>query len=85
MLPLNSVTLTGTATDNTAVGNVELSVQDYTTGLWWNSQDSSWEAAKTYSMASYTANTAPATSVSWRFVFPGVSPQGRYVVGGPHA
>ena len=80
VLPLNSVTLTGTAADNSAVGNVELAVQDYTSGLYWNSQNSSWEAAKTYSMASYTANTAPATSVSWRFVFPGVKPQGRYVV-----
>ena len=79
VLPLSSVTLTGTATDNTAVGNVELSVKDYTTGLWWNSQNSSWEATQTYSMASYTATTAPATSVNWRFVFPGVSPQGRYL------
>ncbi|MET0524343.1 MAG: Ig-like domain-containing protein, partial [Nocardioides sp.] len=79
VLPLNSVTMTGTAADNTAVGNVEVSVQNYTTGLWWNSANASWESAKTYSLASYTANTAPATTVNWRFVFPGVSPQGRYL------
>ncbi len=79
VLPLNSVTLTGTAADNVSVGTVEVSVQNADTGLWWDSSDSSWEATKTYSLASYTANTAPATSVNWRFVFPGVARQGRYL------
>ncbi len=79
VLPLASVTLTGTAADNTSVGNVELSVQDATTGLWWDSSDSSWKTTKSYSLASYTATTAPATSVTWKFVFPGVAKQGRYL------
>ena len=60
VLPLNSVTLTGTATDTgtnaSGVGNVEISVQDYKTGKWWDSTDSSWETDKTYSMASYVAS-----------------------------
>lgn len=80
VLPLGPVTLTGTATDNTGVGSVELTVQDYTTGLYWNSQNSAWEVGKTSSMASYTSNTSPVTNASWRFVFPAVSRQGRYVV-----
>lgn len=79
VLPLDSVTMTGTATDNSAVGNVEISVQDADTGLWWDSSDAAWETTQTYSLASYTATSAPATSVSWRFVFPGVSQQGRYL------
>lgn len=79
VLPLASVTLTGTAADNQSVGNVELSVQDADTGLYWNSSDASWDAAPTWSMASWTSSAAPATSVSWRFVFPGVGARGRYL------
>jgi hypothetical protein len=79
VLPLASVTMTGTAADNSSIGNVEVSVKDAGTGLWWDSADASWETTKTYSLASYTAGTAPATSVSWRFVFPGVTRQGRYL------
>lgn len=80
VLPLGSVTLTGSATDNAAVGNVELTVQDHTTGLYWNSQNSSWETAPTSSLAAYTSTASPVTNASWRFVFPAVSRQGRYVV-----
>lgn len=80
VLPLASVTFTGTATDNTGVGSVELSFQDYTTGRYWNSANSAWEVGKTSSLASYTSNASPVTNASWRFVFPAVSRQGRYVV-----
>ena len=75
---LGPVTLSGTATDDTAVGNVELSVQDYTTGLWWNASNQSWEAAQTNAIAAYSATNA--NNVNWRWVFLGVSAQGRYVV-----
>jgi hypothetical protein len=75
---LGPVTLSGTATDDTAVGNVELSVQDFTTGLWWNASNQSWEATQTNSIAAYSATNA--NNVSWRWVFLGVSAQGRYVV-----
>lgn len=80
VLPLNPVTMTGTAADAVSVGNVELSIQDYTTGLWWNAANSSWEAVKTAALAAWTSNAAPATSVSWRYTFHGVSAQGRYIV-----
>jgi hypothetical protein len=79
VLPLGSVTMSGTAADNTGVGSVEVSVQNVDTGLWWDSSDASWEAAKTYSIASYTATNAPSTSVNWKFVFPGTAKQGRYL------
>ena len=79
VLPLGSVTMTGTAADNTGVGNVEVAVQDADTGLWWDATDASWEAAKTFGIASYTATNAPSTSVSWKFIFAGTAKQGRYL------
>lgn len=80
VLPLAPVTITGTAADNVSVGNVELSIQDYTTGLWWNASNASWEATKTAALAAWTSTAGPATSVNWRYVFHGVSAQGRYIV-----
>jgi hypothetical protein len=75
---LGPVTLSGTATDNVAVGNVEVSIQDYTTGLWWNAFNQSWEATQPApAIAAYSGTNA--SSVSWRWVFLGVSVQGRYV------
>src|SRR5258708_2069609 len=55
---LGPVTLSGTATDDTAVGNVELSVQDSITGLWWNASNQSWEAAQTSAIAGYSGTSA---------------------------
>lgn len=79
VLPLNGVTLTGTASDNTGVGQVEVSIQNYDTGKWWDSSDASWETTRTASLAAWTSTASPATNVSWRFVFPSVSRQGRYI------
>lgn len=77
---LGPVTLSGGATDDTAMGNVEISVQDFTTGLWWNASNQSWEANQTNSVAAYSTTNANVNNVSWRWVFLGVSAQGRYVV-----
>ena len=79
VLPLGSVTFTGTATDGVAVGQVEISVKNADTGLWWNAANASWEAGPTSSLAAWTASSAPATSVNWRFVFPGTAKLGRYI------
>lgn len=78
--PLDPVTLTGTATDNTSVAQIELSIQDAATGLWWNASDSSWEPAKTAALAAWTSTPAPAPSVNWRYVFHGVSKASGYIV-----
>lgn len=75
---LGPVTLAGAATDNIAVGNVEISVQDYATGKWWNASNQSWEDVQTNAVAAYSGTAA--TSVAWRWVFLGVTAQGRYVV-----
>jgi hypothetical protein len=79
VLPLGSVAMSGTAADNTGIGNVEVAVQDFKTGLWWDATDASWEATKTFGIASYTATNAPATSVNWKFIFAGTAKQGQYL------
>lgn len=80
VLPLAPVTFTGTAADNASVANVELSIQHLETGMWWNSANSSWEAAMTDIAAMWTSASAPATSVSWRSTFTGVVAGGTYLV-----
>ncbi|HEX6844267.1 MAG TPA: Ig-like domain-containing protein, partial [Actinomycetota bacterium] len=81
VLPLAPVNLTGTATDNTAVGNVELSIQDLNSGLWWNPANSSWGTTNARPIiAAWSSTTAPATSVNWRYTFTGVSSGGEYLV-----
>ena len=75
--PLAPVTFSGNATDDVAVGQVEIAVQDADTGLWWNSRNQSWEAEKTYAKAAWSG--ADATDVEWRWVFLGVSAEGRYL------
>src|SRR5205823_121843 len=72
-----------TATDNAAVANVELSIQDLGTGMWWNASNCSWEAGTTTArpaFAAWTSASAPATSVGWRYVFHGVGAGGTYLV-----
>jgi len=74
---LGSVTLAGSATDDVGVGNVEISVQDFRTGLWWNAGNQSWESTQTNAIAAYSGNNI--TNVQWRWVFLGVVAQGQYV------
>jgi NHL repeat/Bacterial Ig domain len=81
VLPLGPVTMTGTATDNLSVGNVEISIQDLNTGQWWNPANSSWVDTSTRSaIAAWTSTNAPATSVNWRYTFHGVSLGGVYLM-----
>ena len=47
VLPLSAVTISGTAADNTSVSQVELSIKNLTTGLWWNTSNATWSATKT--------------------------------------
>ena len=83
---LAPVTITGTATDNSSVGNVELSIEDLgtngvPTGLWWDPSQSSWTTSNVRPiLAAQTFNTAPGTSVNWRYVFLGVTSGHEYLV-----
>ena len=74
---LGPVSFTGTATDNIAVSQVEVSIQDVATGLWWDADTQSWETTKTGAITGWSGTGA--ASVSWRWTFLGVHAQGRYV------
>lgn len=76
-VPLAPVNFTGTATDNVAVGHVEIAVQDYDTGLWWNSRNQSWEPDKVFANSAWSGPSN--TEVEWRWTFIGVSGAGRYI------
>ena len=77
-LPLSPVTFSGTATDDIAVGHVEIAVQDYTTGpVVELARTRAGRPTKTYANAAWSG--ANATSVNWRWVFLGVSAEGRYL------
>lgn len=82
VLPLAAVELTGTASDDRGVAQVEISVRDADTGLWWDASDASWETTRSASLAAWTAapGAGPASTVSWRWVFAAVRPAGRYLV-----
>jgi DNA-binding beta-propeller fold protein YncE len=84
VLPLGPVTITGTATDNTAVGNVELSIQDRETGLWWNPAQSSWTSTQVrWILAAQSSSSGignPITNATWRYTFIGVSAGHTYLV-----
>ena len=76
-MSLAPVQFTGAATDNNAVGFVEVAVQDYKTGKWWNAANQSWETAQTFANAGWSG--ANASSVAWNWTFLGVSTGGQYV------
>ena len=60
-----------------AVGQVEIAIQDFTTGKWWDAGTQSWVTSKQQNVSAWSGTAG--TSVSWRWVFLGVSLQGRYV------
>jgi hypothetical protein len=66
------LTVRGTASSTRSIANVEVKVQRLRDGRWWNGRNSSWEGGASVNLAPWTAPTAPASSVSFAFVFPGV-------------
>jgi DNA-binding beta-propeller fold protein YncE len=63
------VVISGSATDNTLVANVEIAVRDQASGKWWEPTTGTWVSAQTWSLAPY-AGAAP-TSVTWSWRFAG--------------
>ncbi len=81
VVPLGPVTITGTATDAVSVASVDLQIQDMTTGLWWDPSQSSYRPTIVQPiLAAYSSNTAPATSVQWRYTFLGLTAGHEYLV-----
>ena len=63
------------------MGSVDLQIQDMTTGLWWDPSQSSYRPTIVQPiLAAYSSNTAPATSVQWRYTFLGLTAGHEYLV-----
>jgi sugar lactone lactonase YvrE len=67
------ISVEGVAASTQFVGNVEISVQRASDGLWWNGRTASWEVAPTVNLAPWVATSAPATQASYAYVFPGAA------------
>lgn len=58
-------TLTGTVSDNTRVGTVELAIQNQTTNMWWDGRTSTWASTKAWTNAGVKGSGT--TSGQWWF------------------
>jgi hypothetical protein len=65
-----TVILTGTASDEAAVGTVTVSIRDVATNRYWNALDAIWGTTKTWNLAGYVGS--PTTNVTFSFGFVGV-------------
>lgn len=63
------VTVTGTATDNKGVANIEVAVRDPGSGLWWEPLTGTWKATQSWALAPVVGTST--TSVSFAWTFPG--------------
>ena len=67
-LPASEVTITGTATDNVGLGDLEVAVHNATTNLWWNGSLSNWSSTKEWNIAAPVCTTMTACTFSFGFV-----------------
>jgi DNA-binding beta-propeller fold protein YncE len=65
VVPSGQVTLTGGATDNVGVAQVQVTLKDRITGLWWNAATETWGA---FTRFDATLDSPGSASVSWSHV-----------------
>ena len=68
VLPASEVTITGTATDNVALGDLEVAVHNATSNLWWNGSLSNWSSTKEWNIAAPVCTTMTSCTFSFGFV-----------------
>jgi DNA-binding beta-propeller fold protein YncE len=68
--------ITGTATDNRAIANVEIAVRDDATGLWWEPTTATWRSTQSWALAPWSG--ASPTTVAWSWSFGGARFGGSY-------
>ena len=68
VLPASEVTITGSATDNVALGDLEVAVHNATTNLWWNGSLSNWSPTKEWNVAAPVCTTMTSCTFSFGFV-----------------
>jgi len=76
VVPASQVTITGTATDNVALGDLEVAIHNATSGLWWDGSHSNWSTGKVWNIAAPVC--ASMTSCTFSFGFVGETYGGTY-------
>jgi DNA-binding beta-propeller fold protein YncE len=68
MMPASQVTITGAATDNVALGDMEVAVHNATTNLWWNGSLSNWSPTKEWNISAPVCTAMTSCTFSFGFV-----------------
>lgn len=68
MMPASQVTITGVATDNVALGDMEVAVHNATTNLWWNGSLSNWSPTKEWNISAPVCTAMTSCTFSFGFV-----------------
>lgn len=68
LMPASQVTITGSAADNVALGDLEVAVHNATTNLWWNGSLSNWSSTKEWNVAAPVCTTITSCTFSFGFV-----------------
>ena len=76
IVPASTVTITGSATDNLGLGDLEVAVHNAVTNLWWDGNHSNWTKVKTWNYAAPVCDSL--TSCTFSFGFIGVSFSTKY-------
>jgi len=62
ILPGAAAVFSGTATDDTAIGNVEVAIRDNSTNLWWVGHNNTWLNYPTWNVAPWNGRSPTASS-----------------------
>jgi hypothetical protein len=76
VVPAATVRITGSATDNVGLGDLEVAVHNAVTNLWWDGNHSNWTKTKTWNYAAPVCDSR--TSCTFSFGFVGVSFSTKY-------
>ena len=75
-VPGRPVRFSGSVTDETAVAGVQISVQDTSTGLWFDAASSTWSSTQTWANSPLVGETSKNMTFAWSFI--GVEYSGSY-------
>lgn len=68
VVPAAIVTITGSATDNVGLGDLEVAVHNAATNLWWDGSHSNWSGIKTWNFAAPVCSSLTSCTFSFGFV-----------------
>jgi len=68
VVPASTVTITGSATDNVGLGDLEVAVHNAATNLWWDGSHSNWTKTKTWNYAAPVCSSRTSCTFSFGFI-----------------